>query len=495
MLKNFFKTTFLSIIIVGFLFPSDLFLKKKIQIDDRFRNGLKLSPDLYKIWIGTKSDANINSQYRIEKKQKTTNSKEYIPGLPTVPSAPKTISSNQKHTSDFDYVVYVYIDNSYNTMALKNQMRHNIIDVWSGLNHCQECIVFEAMAFQDDSMKKEGLADNGISSDVEERLKAAENAAKQLESTLLELQEMQDANIAQERTIELQEYELAQQKQQLLDDQFIELEEKLRELEFEREEKEDAYNQMKDFRMNYLEEQYKMHATFKDSLLTRYGQKLDNIYDPIIGCTDEKALNFSLKANKSCDDCCRYDENSSLYILGCMDSAAVNFDVAATQPCTDCCSYEIIGCMDQDARNYDSLANKSCLDCCEYQQQSWVVWLIAGLLTILIILSVFAILGNRKKVVYLKPKDQPKNSSESEENLEDKSKAQTITAPSAPSPQPLVTPTQAYVDEGVLQSEIRTQRQSAVAMSAGQKEGATQIVKDWLSESKGEENSEENSEE
>jgi len=169
--------------------------------------------------------------------------------------------------------------------------------------------------------------------------------------------------------------------------------------------------------------------------------------------------------------------------------------VAATQPCTDCCSYEIIGCMDQDARNYDSLANKSCLDCCEYQQQSWVVWLIAGLLTILIILSVFAILGNRKKVVYLKPKDQPKNSSESEENLEDKSKAQTITAPSAPSPQPLVTPTQAYVDEGVLQSEIRTQRQSAVAMSAGQKEGATQIVKDWLSESKGEENSEENSEE
>ena len=51
------------------------------------------------------------------------------------------------------------------------------------------------------------------------------------------------------------------------------------------------------------------------------------------------------------------------------------------------------------------------------------------------------------------------------------------------------------MDEGVLQSEIRTQRQSAVAMSAGQKEGATQIIKDWLDESKNEEQSEEQSEE
>ena len=68
-------------------------------------------------------------------------------------------------------------------------------------------------------------------------------------------------------------------------------------------------------------------------------------------------------------------------------------------------------------------------------------------------------------------------------------------APQNNAPQPVaaanIAPTHAPVDEGVMQSEIRTQRQSAVAMSAGQKEGATQIVKDWLEESKNEENSEE----
>ena len=55
-----------------------------------------------------------------------------------------------------------------------------------------------------------------------------------------------------------------------------------------------------------------------------------------------------------------------------------------------------------------------------------------------------------------------------------------------------VSQTSAPLDEGVLQAEIQSQRQSAVAMSAGQKEGATQILKDWLDESK---NDEENSEE
>ena len=57
---------------------------------------------------------------------------------------------------------------------------------------------------------------------------------------------------------------------------------------------------------------------------------------------------------------------------------------------------------------------------------------------------------------------------------------------------PIVPPTTAPMDEGVLQSEVQRQRQSAVAMSAGQKEGATQILKDWLDESK---NDEENTKE
>ena len=41
-------------------------------------------------------------------------------------------------------------------------------------------------------------------------------------------------------------------------------------------------------------------------------------------------------------------------------------------------------------------------------------------------------------------------------------------------------PTGAYVDDSVIQSDLKNIRQSAVKMSVGQKHGASQIVKDWL---------------
>ena len=118
----------------------------------------------------------------------------------------------------------------------------------------------------------------------------------------------------------------------------------------------------------------------------------------------------------------------------------------------------------------------------------WVLWLAIGLLGLLIILSLVAIFTNKKKVIYLKPKDQKTAEPTKESTKEQSADIEQKNIPPAPVQ---VAQTYAPVDEGVMQSEIRTQRQSAVAMSAGQKEGATQIVKDWLEESKNEENSEE----
>ena len=103
MLNNFIKIFILSITITSLLYSSeDLFLKKKIQIEDKFRGQANLNPDLFKIWIGTRQEANINSKYQI-KKQQTKTSKEYIPGLPTIPSAPKTPSTSNPY-SEFPYV-------------------------------------------------------------------------------------------------------------------------------------------------------------------------------------------------------------------------------------------------------------------------------------------------------------------------------------------------------------------------------------------------------
>ena len=108
MLKNFIKIFILSITLTTILYSSeDLFLKKKIQIEDKFRGQVSLNPDLFKVWIGTRQEANINSKYQIKKKATKTN-KEYIPGLPTIPSAPKTPSTSNPY-SEFPYVVYIYI--------------------------------------------------------------------------------------------------------------------------------------------------------------------------------------------------------------------------------------------------------------------------------------------------------------------------------------------------------------------------------------------------
>lgn len=42
--------------------------------------------------------------------------------------------------------------------------------------------------------------------------------------------------------------------------------------------------------------------------------------------------------------------------------------------------------------------------------------------------------------------------------------------------------TMAFEDENVIRAELKALRQSAVSMSVNQREGATQIVKDWLSD-------------
>ena len=80
---------------------------------------------------------------------------------------------------------------------------------------------------------------------------------------------------------------------------------------------------------------------------------------------------------------------------------------------------------------------------------------------------------NKKKVVYLKPKHTPE----------------------PPAPQSFTPPpTESNENADVMRSEIRSLRQSAVTMSAGQRDGASQIISDWLDESSGDGDSDDNTE-
>ena len=91
--------------------------------------------------------------------------------------------------------------------------------------------------------------------------------------------------------------------------------------------------------------------------------------------------------------------------------------------------------------------------------------IIVAVVALLLLVMVFVLARKKKKVVYLKPK----------KSSEPNAQQQGYTPP----------PTESNYNEDVLRSQIKSLRQSAVSMSAGQKEGASQIISDWLDEGDG----------
>ena len=125
----------------------------------------------------------------------------------------------------------------------------------------------------------------------------------------------------------------------------------------------------------------------------------------------------------------------------------------------------------------------------EYNSQNnkyltYVLFILIGIVILLVILS---FLNKGPRTVYLKPK---KTKTSNEENsttptttatTSDELEAQTTSTTMAP--QPALSTTGAFEDGSVLQSDLKSIKQSAVKMSVGQKQGASQIVKDWLDDS------------
>ena len=127
------------------------------------------------------------------------------------------------------------------------------------------------------------------------------------------------------------------------------------------------------------------------------------------------------------------------------------------------------------------------------------MYIVLGSIIFLFIVILIVVLNSGKKqpvqTVYLKPKGSGDKSKKDKKNTKKTDKTtdaddesnesasskdnQTNTA--SPTPQPtFVQPTMAHQDDNVIRSEMQSMRQSAVSMSVGQKEGASQIIKDWL---------------
>ena len=115
---------------------------------------------------------------------------------------------------------------------------------------------------------------------------------------------------------------------------------------------------------------------------------------------------------------------------------------------------------------------------------NYFLW--AAVFVLITLYSLLIFFNKGPKTVYLKPKNnQDKNSNNDTENNQSEPSNATV-APITPETLQAEL-TKAYEDDSVLQSDLKTIKQSAVKMSVGQKHEASQILKDWLDDGKSDE--------
>mgnify|MGYP001166265812 CR=1 FL=1 len=103
--------------------------------------------------------------------------------------------------------------------------------------------------------------------------------------------------------------------------------------------------------------------------------------------------------------------------------------------------------------------------------------LILGIALVLLIMLAFILFyRNSGQPIYLKPKDNTASDNE-ESSTSNEQNTKKVEKVESTNPHSMMNQ-----DESVLLSEMKALRQSAVSLSASQKEGATQIIRDWMSD-------------
>ena len=115
---------------------------------------------------------------------------------------------------------------------------------------------------------------------------------------------------------------------------------------------------------------------------------------------------------------------------------------------------------------------------------STILWIAIAIILLLLSMLLFFVLKQQKQPVYLKPKT--KNNGNNSNNVKS---ANPIEEESIE-----FSSTHANENDDVMRSELKSIRQSAVAMSVSQKDGANQIVQDWLDDTSDDTSSNDNEE-
>ena len=115
---------------------------------------------------------------------------------------------------------------------------------------------------------------------------------------------------------------------------------------------------------------------------------------------------------------------------------------------------------------------------------STILWIAIAIILLLLSMLLFFVLKQQKQPVYLKPKT--KNNGNNSNNVKSANPVEEESIE--------FSSTHANENDDVMRSELKSIRQSAVAMSVSQKDGANQIVKDWLDDTSDDTSSNDNEE-
>ena len=493
------KKSMLSLIVLGlsFLFSTDesVFLKQ-VELENIYK--FKIESFLEKIY--DKSEYYVFADVRLEEKpkqnadiKKSTSSDlseedstdpfgyTFIEGLglnPTLPTAPiggkEKKSTNQKETKEEEYImtglnVSVYLAEDIYSVESRETITNFVNTNIDEIRNCFDCFVLEKMP-------------NHIG-----RKKDADMMANQIQSAELEQLTKITSDYAALR--DSLKWDLVTQQQNELKDELqkmIQQSEKERNALIEKyEADQNAVTSKMDEAMAQKDLELKLILEAKDKELNFLIQQLDDATSARLFWEDQEARRNVLQNN--------LDSLKFINLMSIQDEYRAKQNQLLEDITSD---YEnSIQARINDAKGTEERLfkliegnnnNDENVELEEFQKNSnrTSLYIIVGVVVLLLlILLVFMLMKKNKKVVYLKPKGG--NNVSSNEN----------TAPPAPAAY-TAPPTESNQNADVIKSEVRTLRQSAVTMSAGQKEGASQIISDWLEESSDNEGSteEDNSE-
>ncbi|MEE2858502.1 MAG: hypothetical protein VX820_02160 [Candidatus Neomarinimicrobiota bacterium] len=382
------------------------------------------------------NDATINKNIKAaETNEEIVNGYTPIPGLPTVPSQNnntsrrKNINSKQNNYQVNKITINIELNEDIASETINENIKSLINKAIPEIKDCEDCIMIDTIQF------------------LPTQKSTLEKKLEELQLKVSELQAENDLYEDERRKAELEKseknYEEIQKKLsdalEAEEKKYAQVQKKLSELEEKENERIKIEQEKRDAELLFLQEEKQKRT---DQLIKAKEASEKKV---------ERMMNSKIRS-----DSLIISEAMDMYKSVMKQKGGSDFDNEA-----------LLGM--QIGNSGPGMMNA-------------IIFLI---LILFIIILLFFTLNKKNKTIYLKPKTK-KKSSKKEKNIETNDKDE------APTPQSLENKSVNKQDEDSIRSELKTLKQTAVSLTVGEKESATNLIKEWLDDNP---NRETNSEE